>query len=385
MKIALISPSKRHLEEACRTLEAAGHAPVAIEGGKSRMAEVIAQASFELLVVDGMCCDPTELEHVEKAVQQQPGLNVMLLCSQQTPEFLIRAMRAGVREVLPSPAPASQLLAAVGRFQARHPSESRPSGRGQLLAFMPCKGGSGATFLASNLGYQLGATSSVLLIDLNLQFGDALSLVHEPAPAFTLADVARDIHRLDAALLKACSVQVTPGFAVLAAPEEMGDAVDIKPEHVQALTELALQHHDFVLLDLGRNLDHMNVRALDQADHIFMVLQAGLPWLRHAKRLQRVFRSLDYPSDKVQWIVNRFDKTADLALEEITRTLGGERVRAVPNAYREVSDAVNQGSALAQTARASAVTRQLAELAQQISPRPAQAQTSLLGRLFRRA
>lgn len=385
MKIALISPSKLHLEQACRTLEAAGHTLVAIEGGKGRIAEVMAQASCELLIVDGMCCDLAELEHVEKAVQQQPGLNVMLLCAQQTPEFLIRAMRAGVREVLPSPAPTAQLLAAVGRFQARGRPETRAAGRGRLLAFMPCKGGSGATFLATNLAHQLGATASVLLIDLNLQFGDALSLVHEDAPAFTLADVARDSHRLDAALLAACTVQVTPGFAVLPAPEEMGDAVDIQPAQVEALIEIALQQHDFVLLDLARNLDPMNVRALDRADQIFMVLQAGLPWLRHAKRLQRVFRSLDYPADKVEWIVNRFDKAADLDLEEIGRTLGTERLRTVPNAYREVSQAVNQGTALVETARHSAITRQLIELAQQLSPRPAEAQKSLLGRLFRRA
>lgn len=385
MKIALISPSQLHLEEACRSLEAAGHEPVAMEGGKSRIAEVIAQKRFELLIVDGMCCDPAELEHVEKAVQQQPGLHVMLLCAQQTPEFLIRAMRAGVREVLHSPAPTAQLLAAVGRFQARSRPEPRAQGRGRLLAFMPCKGGSGATFLAANLAHQLGAHSSVLLIDLNLQFGDALSQVHEAPPAFTLADVARDIHRLDAALLAACSVQVTPGFAVLAAPEDMGDAVDIRPEHVEALIEVAVQHHDFVLLDLGRNLDPMNVHALDRADQIFMVLQAGLPSLRHAKRLQRVFRALDDPADKVEWIVNRFDKAADVGLEEITRTLGTDRLRTVPNAYREVTDAVNQGTALAETARACAVTRQLSELAQQLSPRPAEAQKSLLGRLFRRA
>lgn len=385
MKIALISPSPAHLAEVCRTLEGAGHLTVAHEGGKSRIAQVVEQVQPELLIVDGMCADPSELEHVEKAVLHRPGLVVVLLCAQQSPEFLIRAMRAGVREVLPSPAPASQLLAAVARFVPRMRPDAKAGQRGRLLAFMPCKGGSGATFLAANLAYQLGESASVLLIDMNLQFGDALSLVHESAPAFTVADLARDIHRLDAALLAACSVQVTPGFRVLAGPEEIGDAVDIRPEHLEAVIELALLHHDFVLLDLGRTLDPMVIKALDRADQLFMVLQAGLPWLRHAKRLQRVFDSLGYPADKVEWIVNRLEKGADIGLDEIARTLGTERLRTVPNSYREVSAAVNQGSALVQTARSSALTRSLAELALHLRPRPQAAQPGLLERWFRRA
>jgi pilus assembly protein CpaE len=338
----------------------------------------------DVVVIDGMCCDLAELDHVERTTLAHPQLAVVLMCAQQSPEFLIKAMRVGVREVLPSPAPSATLLAAMGRLDARLHG-LRPDVRGQLLAFMPCKGGSGATFIASNLGYQLAAEGrSVLLIDLNLQFGDALSLVHEQAPAFTLADVARDIRRLDAAFLSACAVKVTAHYSVLAAPQDFGQAVEIEPEQVDAIVKLALQHHDFVLLDLGRNLDHMNIKALDRADHIFMVLQAGLPWLRQAKRLQLLLRSLDYPADKVDWIVNRFEKSADIGLEEIGRTLGTARVRTVVNCYRDVKTAVNHGTALVEVLRSSAVTRSLAELALSLDPRQEE-QRSLLGRLFRRA
>lgn len=383
MKIAIISPNAAHLADMARVLESAGHTVVQAEGGKSRIVPVVEEAQPQAVLVDGMCCDPAELDHVEQASAAHPSLAVVLLCAQQSPEFLIKAMRIGVREVLPSPAAAPTLLAAIARLEARLKG-GRSGGRGQLLAFMPCKGGSGATFIATNLGYQLAESKSVLLIDLNLQFGDALSLVHDQDPALTLADVARDIHRLDAAFLAACTVKIAPGFSVLAAPADFGDAVEIKPEHVDAVLKVALAQHDFVLLDLGRNLDHMNVKALDQADHIFMVMQAGLPWLRHAKRLQQLFRTLDYPADKVEWIVNRFEKTADIGLEEIGRTLATERLRTVANAYRDVKTAVNYGTALVEVARSSAVTRNLADLALSLSPRH-EAQRSLLGRLFRRA
>jgi pilus assembly protein CpaE len=78
------------------------------------------------------------------------------------------------------------------------------------MALLPCKGGSGATFLTTNLGWMLARKHSVLLIDLNLQFGDTLAYLHEAKPASTLADVARDIHRLDASFLTASTVKITP-------------------------------------------------------------------------------------------------------------------------------------------------------------------------------
>ncbi len=383
MKIALISPSPQHLAQMARVLEALGHTVVPFEGGKGRIAEVVAEQQPGLLVIDGMCCDPSELGPLAQALAAQPQLGVVLMCAQQAPEFLIRAMRLGVRDVLPSPAPAEALRAAVERLQERLPGPAAQA-RGQLLAFLPCKGGSGATFLATNLGYQLAEARSVLLIDLNLQFGDALAMVHDQESAFTLADVARDIQRLDAALLAACAVKVTPRFSVLAAPRDFAEAVEVQPSHLEAIIQLALQSHDFVLLDLGRNLDPGSLKAMDLADHLFMVLQAELPALRHARRLQQLFGTLGYPEGKAEWIVNRYEKTSDIGLAEIARTLGVERLRTVANDYREVCAAVNQGAALPQLARSSPVTRNLAELALSLNPQP-QVQRSLLGRLFRRA
>src|SRR6185503_12407096 len=98
---------------------------------------------------------------------------------------------------------------------------AQPKQPARVLAFVPCKGGSGATFLATNLGYQLASENKkVLLVDLNLQFGDAALFVHDHKPAHTLADIAHNITRLDASFLAATVVNVSPNYALLAAPED---------------------------------------------------------------------------------------------------------------------------------------------------------------------
>lgn len=383
MKIAVISPNPHHLAEIGAVLKTQAHTPLLFAGGKSRMQEVADHEEPELMLVDGICCDPGELSHVEHVTTHHPGTAVILLCSTHTPEFLISSMRAGVREVLPSPAAPELLVAAIDRIASKM-ARGSSSRQGKVLAFTPCKGGAGTTFLATNVAWMLGESNSVLLVDLDLQFGDAATYVHDGVPASTLADVAHDISRLDASLLAASSLKVTPGFSLLAAPEQLSQAMEIKPEHVDAILALAVRHYDFVVLDVGRVMDTLAVRAFDAAWRVFPVMQQALPDVRHARRLLEAFRALGYAGDKLEVIVNRYDKAGQIGLEQIQRSLGSTRIRTVTNSYREVSNSINHGDALGKSARSNPVARQLAELAQALSPRQEE-NRSLLDRLFRRA
>lgn len=384
MKIAVISPNRAHLEEVAGVLRRKAHAVASFEGGKSRMREVVESERPDMLLVDGMCCDVGELAQVEYVTTHHPAVAVVLLCATHSPEFLINSMRAGVREVLPSPAPASAIEAAVDRVATKL-AKATGATLGKVLAFMSCKGGAGATFLATNLGALLAETKSVLLVDLNLQFGGALSFVHDGAAASNLAMVAKDISRLDASFLAASTVKVAPNYSVLAAPDDVARAMEVKPEHIDALLKIATTQYDFVLLDLPRSLDTISIHALDRAWRIFPVLQSNLADLRNAAQLLGAFRSLGYAGEKIEFIVNRHERSSDIGLEQIQRSLSGVQLRTVANSYREVNAAINHGDPLARTARSSAVTRQLADLAEALSPRPDDNRSGLLNRIFRRA
>jgi len=382
MKIVVISQHAGRLNDMGAALRGQAHQVSVTEGGKSRVAAVAEQERPDLLLLDGVCCDQQDLALVEQLTTRLPHMAVILLCAMQTHEFLIGAMRVGVREVLPSPASAEALTAAVSRVAAKRPGAEGKSA-GEILAFMSCKGGSGATFLVTNLGYQLARTSSVLLVDLNLQFGDALPFVYDGRPASTLADVVRDLGRLDAMLLAGSTVQITPRYSILAAPEEPAQALAIKPEHLDALLDLAVHHYDFILLDVARNLDALTIKALDRANKIFPVLQASLPDLRHARKLLALFKSLDYPRDKVEVLLNRYGSGGEIGVEEIRRTLGVEVVHTIPNSFKEVNDSINHGDPLAEMDRSNAVIRNLANFALSLAPREEESR-GFFDRLFRR-
>jgi pilus assembly protein CpaE len=160
--------------------------------------------------------------------------------------------------------------------------------------------------------------------------------------------------------------------------------MEVKPEHVDAIVALAVSRYDFVLLDVSRSLDTIAIKALDRASRVFPVLQSALPDLRNATKLLEAFRSLGYPLEKVEPIVNRFEKGGEIGLEHIQRTLGQVRVRTVPNSWREVASSINHGDPLMRSGRSSAVARSLTELAQALSPRREE-NRGLIGRLFKKA
>ena len=220
----------------------------------------------------------------------------------------------GVREVVKVPFAREDFHSALRRIESLRLNSDRA--QGHVLGVISCKGGSGATFLATNLGYALASERSrrVLLIDLNLQFGDAALFVSDRKPPATVLDIARSIRTIDAALIRSSMVEVLPNFGVLAAPEDPTQTADIRPAQIDTLIRFARSQFDYVLLDIGRSLDGVSVQALDAADQIYPVSQLMMPCIRDGRRLLSLFRSLGYPREKIRPIVNRYDEASELTL-----------------------------------------------------------------------
>ncbi|MDB5764990.1 MAG: hypothetical protein JWQ21_3985 [Herminiimonas sp.] len=390
MKIAVISKNDRsgsELAALLRTRSQTGE--VHIVASMSQLlaagASGVSTAAPDVLVLDEPSIESGDLDQVEHLGHVYPLLSFIVLCRQSSQEFLIQAMRVGVREVLPSPVNADTLFSALQRIEDKRSSQAQVNGK--VLAFISCKGGSGATFLATNLGYALAALKQkrIALIDLNLQFGDASLFVSDQKPLATILDVAQQIRRLDASFLASSMLNVTPNFSVLAASDDPTHAGDVKPEHIDLLIKLVRRHYDFVLLDVGRSLDAVSIRALDHADMIFPVLQTTLPYIRDGKRMLSVFRSLDYRKDKIHPIVNRHEKSGDIRLGDVKAAFGVNDLRTIPNHYEAAAASVNQGVPILKLAKGSPISKALQEFTQSLAGESTPVSAGWLSRVLQRS
>ncbi|MDO9151919.1 MAG: AAA family ATPase [Methylotenera sp.] len=370
MKIIVISPNKVLKEEILHSLKSADAARYSLvfDDGLNDLWQVTADEDPDLIIIDGLCVEGGGLCALENICLRYPDVSVIILSENASTEFLMAAMRSGVKDVLSLPLQISDLQAAVNRVDLKLKQTVPKSKKGKVIAFVGSKGGSGATFLACNLAYILAETSKakVALLDLNLQFGDAVLFVNDHVPSNTLADVAKNIKRLDASLLSSSMVSILPNFSVLAAPEDAESAQDVRPEHIDALLKLTISQYDFVLIDIGRTLNATSVKALDHTDIIFIVLQETLPFIRDSKRLLHALQSLGYAKEKVKLVLNRYEKGGDIRLVDVETALDMKVFKTIPNSYQAVSASVNQGVPIIQIAKSDPVTKALQEVAENL-------------------
>jgi pilus assembly protein CpaE len=370
--VAVISSSSDRLKEISGHIEKAGKPwqILLLQDGVGLIAATAGQKSPSVMVIDNLLHSIDDFATLEQLHQNFPGVALVLLSENMTPDFLLGAMRSGVRDILPLSVSSEVLSRALAHIVESNNLLITPTpvAKGKVVAFIACKGGSGATFIASNLAWALATQEKkeVALLDLNFQLGDALLFIHDNPPKTTVADVAANISRLDASYMYSSMIHVLPNLHVLAAPEDPEHAFDIRPEHVDKILQIAKTKFDYVVLDLGRTLDGSTVKALDHAQFIFPVLQETLPFIRDAKRLLAAFKSLGYPKDKIHLLLNRYEKGGDITLEDVENTLGMKVAMEIPNSYKTVSTSVNQGIPVCKLAPHDAVTKSLLKLAHEL-------------------
>lgn len=386
MKISVVSSNSDYVDDIRQVLKVEGeaHQVFLFDGELAQLGAMIDKAQPDLVVLDRICCDMSGLSALEHLCQHHPNTAFIMICEKLPSDLLIQAMRIGVRDVLILPVAPAVLQASVIRVEQKLALSQAPHHKGKVLAFVACKGGSGATFLAANLGYVLADVhgKKVALIDMNLQLGDALLFVSDQVPAYTLADVASNISRLDASFLASSMVHVLPHFAVLAAPERLEQAEDIQPDHIEVLMQLATEMYDYVILDMDRSITALSIKAMDRVDLFYPVLQETLPFIRDARQMLATLQSLGYTKDKFRLLLNRYEKGGDIQLNDVERTLGIGVYRTIPNSYRAVSLSVNQGIPVAKIAPNDPVTKALLELAGDLEDGKPHSAGGFLTRLF---
>jgi pilus assembly protein CpaE len=342
---------------------------------------VIAAVHPSFVFLDGQGNEKEVLDSLQNTTNKYPQAAILLLASLQSAALLLAAMRNGVREVVELPLSANSLHEAIDRILSQQRESIREEGK--ILSFISCKGGSGTTFIADNLAFALASVSNkkVLLIDLNLQFGDAALFLSDAQPSMTLADLCRQIHRLDAALLDSSLIHVTPGFGILPASGEPDPYDTIRPEQIDAILEIARKEYDFIFIDLGRQINGIVIRALDQSDHVFPIIQQSLPYLRNGLRLLGLFKMLGYRKEKIRVIVNRHE-TNTITVEAIERSLGQTVAYLVPNNFDVVNESINQGVPVLKLARSCNVTKALVDIINALADVRKPESFSIIRRLF---
>ena len=278
---------------------------------------------------------------------------ILVVSSSTDGNLILQALRAGAKEFLTQPLQIEDLLAALGRIGERRfgRGDNRPRGS-QVIAVAGAIGGVGTTSLAINLGCLLAQDpqNSVALVDLDLCLGDA-DVFLDTIPDYTLVDVAQNVTRLDFALLKRSLTKHSSGLYLLPRPVQLEDISLITPDDLQRVIGLLKATFTHLVLDLSKGYTALDLIALESASQILLMTQLDLPCLRNVVRLMMSLGNMNGLADKVKIIVNRVGlDSGQITLKKAEETIGKKIFWQLPNDYRTMIEARNNGVPLMESA-----------------------------------
>ena len=281
-------------------------------------------------------------EVVHRISQLRPNCGIVGISRKTDPQAIIRAMRAGCGQYVCEPIDLEDLRNAIARVRIRQEATTRHSRR---VCVIGSSGGAGATTIACNLAMELAHLTKqrCALVDLNLEFGD-VAAAFDCSPPFSVADVCREGVAIDPILLNKAMHELPCGVSILARPERLEMAREVTHEGLQTMFGVMGAMFPYIVVDLPRAFDFLSAAALGPADHILIVTQLTVPFLRNATRIHKCLLDMGAQEDHIDIVLNRVKSTYErITPDDVEAHFGRPVLAMVPNDYRPVQTALDFG------------------------------------------
>lgn len=304
-----------------------------------------------------------------------PDLSVVLVGASDS-ELVVQAMRVGIRHILsPDADPAAiriELERACQTFasrrRTRNPVAAASQRDGRVIGVFSPKGGVGKTTIATNLAVGLGkiAPMSVVIVDLDLQFGDVASGLYLE-PEHTVTDAVSASASADSLVLKAFLTVHPAGIYAMCAPKTPAEADQITPAQVGHLIGQLAQEFDYVVIDTSPGLPELGLAAMEQCTDIVWVSGMDVPSARGLRSGIDTLKQLDILPGRRHVVLNMTDSRTGLTVQDMESTIGVPVDVTIPR-LRSVAFATNRGVPLLQEPARDRAARSMRQLVDRFTP-----------------
>ncbi|MBV8522961.1 MAG: hypothetical protein JOY71_12705 [Acetobacteraceae bacterium] len=254
---------------------------------------------------------------------------------------------------------------------------------GRFITVTGARGGVGASVIAANLAWYVGALGRrhTALLDADLYLGTAAFLLNaEAGSGLRTALEAPD--RIDALLAERASRPVADRLHVLSGQENLAQQVGYAPGAGGQLVEVLRKRYNFIIGDVAWRPAPLSRDLLQLADHRVLVLTPTLASARDALRILSLNGSAGAARKQgASLVLNRLGMPGGLKRAQVEEALDMPVDVVIPDLPREIGTAATLGEPAA--AQSGAFSRAIAELAGVIgsSGLPQFGKTSILARL----
>lgn len=268
-----------------------------IEGERFDLIRSLDPQSLPDLIFVGAAL-PTEagFEIARRIDETYPSIDVILV--DEVPlDTVVEAMRSGFRDVLPPDMPDDRLREVLKRAElhrlkhdapvgpAGAPATMQSSEESRTITVISPKGGVGKTSIATNLAIGLaeGNPNGVVLVDLDLQFGDVAATL-DLVPEHTIEEALTPHAAADNLIVKTMLTVHPSGFHVLCGAESPAANDEVTgPQVVRLLSQLSTQFR-YVIVDTAGGLSEPTLAALEVTDDVVLVSTMDVACVRGVRK-----------------------------------------------------------------------------------------------------
>ena len=355
IRVLIADPTTEGREELRRLLARDPDIEVVAEARDgNEVRELVSAQNIDVVVVDLSIPGVDAIRLAEQlSTHAPPFVGVIIVSGVADIDLMRRAMLAGAGDFLVKPVSPEELKSSVKRIFERISKqrealasaavEEGPARESRVITVYSPQGGSGKTVIAANLAVALTLEGAkVVLVDLNLQFGD-VDLVLNLLPERTLAALVPRLNQLDPDLMEQFLTEHETGLKVLAAPSRPEYAQTITAQVVEQVVNVLRQNYSFIVIDTASELSDVTLAALDQADVVLLVTTLDLLSLNNTRTVLETLQQLNFPFEKIRLVLNRADSKVGITPEDVEATLDLPISVHIPSDGRVVVTSVNDG------------------------------------------
>ena len=282
------------------------------------------------------------------AIREHTRSPIVIIASGESSALLEDALDAeGVADVLLLPQLTENVVFSLRKAAhagRRLIAEGGQGRRGRIVTVFSPKGGTGKTVTATNLAaaFAKHEQKRTLLVDLDLQFGDA-AIMLGLEPDKTIYDLVVAPGELDSEKLAGYTCRHSSGVDVLPAPLRPEDAELVTEAKVNRLLEVARGSYDIIVVDTSPFFHGPMLATLDRTDELLVLCGLDVPTLKNVKLAQQTLDLLSFPLSRVRFILNRSNSKVGMKRSEVETALGVKMAFEVPS-DRAVPLSVNRGT-----------------------------------------
>jgi pilus assembly protein CpaE len=337
---------------------------------------ITAYSGVDVLVLSPEVKEPDALGLAEFVGRQAPGTAIVLVRDHTWNGLLPAAMRAGIRDVVDMTQGTEELRDAVERAivwatNLRSVGNiTRPEGvphvRGRIISVFSSKGGSGKTFLTTNLAASIADMTGqdTAVIDLDVDMGDVFTYFGRE-PTASVQDLMELGEGGDHTRIREVGLQLSDnlwGFGAPTDPAAEAPAGEAIGKFLRAI------RNDFVYVVVDASVDYSDsaLVCFDLSDTVCLVTSLDVVGVKHLSKALDTLLSIGLPRDRFRVVLNRADSKVGLDASDVERVMKISVDAMIPSS-RLVPTSLNKGRPVVLDEPSSEVATAVRHLAQKFT------------------